>query len=97
VKNERKEISFDGHWQSGFDKQIDDRAKRQKSKNQPKAELQCASGGKCEGICRELHLHKPRYAGVKSSKKGDSRGTPVPSQWAERCPSAHEKPNRYRT
>lgn len=59
--------------------------------------LFCASGGKCDGICRRLYLKKPRYAGVKSSKKGDSRGTPASPQWAERCPSAYEKPEHYRT
>lgn len=51
--------------------------------------LLCASGGKCEGICREEHLHRPRYAGVKAGVK-DERGQSGQSQWAERCPSAYE-------
>lgn len=58
--------------------------------------LLCASGGKCAGICRELHLHRPRYAGVKAGVK-DERGQAGRRQWAKRCPSAYEPPNTYRT
>jgi hypothetical protein len=33
---------------------------RTKKRNVPKGPYLCASGGKCEGICKERHLHRKR-------------------------------------
>jgi len=80
-----REMTFNAHWQPGFDKQIDDRNHRRVERQE--SELLCASGGRCEGICREQHLNRPRFAGVKMPKNPNEKRKP----WAERCPSAYEK------
>ena len=53
-------------------------------------DLLCASGGKCEGICREKHLHRKR-GGYKV--KGKTINEPF-----KMCKSAYEKriPRVYR-
>lgn len=50
---------------------------------QQQTEILCACNGlKCEGICRELYLDKPR---ITKSKTGS------PVVWSKRCPEAYEK------
>jgi hypothetical protein len=34
--------------------------KKSKKRNVPKGPYLCASGGKCEGICKDRHLHRKR-------------------------------------
>lgn len=58
-------------------------------------ELMCASGGKCEGICKETNLNRKRV-GLKDGKKTDKKGKPIYiSEPYNVCPSAYEnKPKR---
>ena len=91
-RENQREMTFNVHRQAETDWQSENRNDcrelKQKSKQKQSQELFCACNGlKCDGICRELHLYRERFAGV----KGDSRGTPVNRQWAEKCPSAYEK------
>ncbi|KKN37094.1 hypothetical protein LCGC14_0767080 [marine sediment metagenome] len=73
---------------------------------QPKQnqELLCACNGlKCAGICRETHLHRPRFTNPTAKAINKSKATkdvPVRKQWAEKCPEAYtndQKPNHYRS
>jgi len=62
-------------------------------KQNQQTELLCACNGlKCDGICREQHLYRPRFANPKAATKGAVSRT----QWADKCPSAYEKPVYYR-
>ena len=53
--------------------------------------LMCACGNnlKCEGICREQHLYRPRY--TNSTIKKD---VGVSKSWADKCPEAYELPRK---
>ncbi len=51
----------------------------------------CGTGIKCDGICRELHLYRPRLANP-AAKKADKKAEPVRTQWAEKCPESYEQP-----
>ena len=56
-------------------------------------ELFCSCNGlKCDGICRETHLNRPRFANPKPKKN-----VPLNKMWAEKCPEAYEQPVNYRT
>ena len=59
----------------------------QQIKSKDDRKLLCACGGRCEGVCREQHLHRPRFANPKATAKGAIGQT----QWAKRCPSAYEE------
>lgn len=53
-------------------------------------QLLCASGGKCEGVCREEHLHHKRQ-GLKDGKKTDRKGRSIYiNDPYKDCPSAFE-------
>ena len=90
-------MTFNANWQPGFDKQIDDRNYRQNPIQDQ--ELLCAcTGTSCEGICKEQHLHRPRYA-ISIKPKGKESESAVREQWAEKCPEAYYKtqnPVHYR-
>jgi len=52
-------------------------------------ELLCACTGlKCEGICRKLHLHRPRFASPTAKNTGKTANM-KPTQWAKRCPESY--------
>lgn len=57
---------------------------------QTEKQLFCACNGlKCDGICRELHLNRPRFANPKTKKNNIA----LSIAWAKRCPEAYEKRN----
>ena len=49
----------------------------------------CGNGLKCEGICREQHLHRPRMANPTVKKDAG-----VPKSWADKCPESYELPRK---
>lgn len=62
-------------------------------RNQQEPELFCACNSlKCDGICRELHLNRPRFANPTAKKDSG-----VKKMWTEKCPEAYEKATNYRT
>ena len=92
-REDQREMSFNSLHQIGS---YDDRAHHPKPKQQDQ-ELMCACGSnvKCDGICRELYLHRPRMTNpmVKTKQaKNYIAGVQKNKNWADRCPSAYEKP-----
>jgi len=93
MKNERQEkaeVAFDAHWQAGTDEQSDNRndARRKAVQaTQSDDNMLCACTGlMCEGICRELHLHRPRFANPTAKKDAA-----VNTSWTTKCPESYHK------
>ena len=66
--------------------QSEDRINSRKPSVQNDDNLLCACTGlACEGVCRETHLHRPRFANPMAKKD-----TGVQKSWAEKCPEAYK-------
>ena len=66
--------------------QSEDRVHRRREPSVQNDNLLCACTGlACEGVCRETHLHRPRYANPMAKKDTD-----VKKSWAEKCPEAYK-------
>ena len=83
-RENQREVTFNVH------RQFNEKPQPQ-PKQQQDQELMCACGSdvKCEGICRELYLHRPRMANPTAKKD-----TGVQKSWADKCPEAYELPKK---
>lgn len=81
-----QEDAFHAHHQIG-----------EKPTRKPKMQSQlfcaCGNGLKCEGICREQHLYRARYASPMIKTKAAKSFVPATrTQWADKCPESYEIP-----
>lgn len=82
----QKAVYENGIWKKAPDKRSDDRNNRRQSSAQDDNNLLCACTGlACEGVCREMHLHRPRFANPTAKKDAG-----VQKSWAEKCPEAYK-------